>query len=113
MDLLGRLSNPDFQALLQRLTRSNRHQVRVAEAEASGAAPDGRRPFGSVNQVVIKVLQLADGPMRARDIHKRVEYFLDADRVSRSSVKMSLHRGCQSKVPLFERLSRGRYSLIQ
>jgi hypothetical protein len=45
-----------------------------------------------------------------RDIHTGVEALLQ-EPVCRGSVKTHLSKSCAAKVPLFERIGRGRYGL--
>jgi hypothetical protein len=82
-----------------------------AKASFAGrAAPDGRRPFGSVRDAIVQVLAEADGDLRVRDIHPRVERLLSGP-VSPTSVKAYLRRGCSRPVPLFEYRGRRGYRL--
>lgn len=112
VDLVGSLSNPFPGDLLQVLTSTNRHQVAETRQNSHGPAPDGRRKFGTVRDTIVKVLALADGDMRVRDIHKRVEYFLSGP-VSNSSVKSYLRHGCQCRQPLFEYRGKSGYRLAR
>jgi hypothetical protein len=109
-DLVGRLSNRFTSDLLKFLTlgswRKDEHQT----ASANGPARDGRRPFGSIRDVVIHVLANEPLGLRARDVHARVELLL-GERVSRSSVKTTLALRCQGKNRPFVRLWRGYYLL--
>ena len=102
VDLAERLSNPRVTTLFQSLASRGWHKIQKQHQPAATPQPDGRRQYGSVGKVVVKVLELADGDMRVKDIHARVEYFLGGDRVSRSSVKSFLNRGSKREVPIFE-----------
>jgi hypothetical protein len=112
MDLTGALSNHAINHNLQRLaskdwptqTRSDKPMVDDS---------DGRRGFGTIRQAVIKVLELADGDMRVRDIHTRVESLLGGEAVSCSSVKNSLRRDSKRSEPLFEHHGKNGYRLIR
>ena len=98
--------------LLQRLTAHDWKQADLRRRSTSAVAPDGRRKFGSVRDAIVKVLTLADGDMRVRDIHKRVEYFLGGP-VSRSSVKTYLRHSCQRRQPLLEYRGKSGYRLFR
>jgi hypothetical protein len=113
MDLVGALSNPDLEVLIQRLTSHKGHHASRLRPRArhAGGWPDGRRKFGSVSGAVIQVLDQAGSDMRVGDIRKRVERLLGGS-VAASSVKHHLVRGCRRRPPLFERVSRGRYRLV-
>jgi len=110
MDLTGRLSNRDLTTLLQRLIARNWRQAPPRRTVARGVAPDGRRPFGSVSEAIVKVLAQADAAMRVRDIHSEVERVLGGS-VSTSSVKNHLHKGSRGANPVFERRGLGGYVL--
>jgi len=61
---------------------------------------------------VVAALELADGEMRVRDIHRHVEYLL-GEPVSSGSVKNCLHKGARRAKPLFEYCGRRGYRLIR
>ena len=113
VDLVGRLSNHEFQGLLQRLTSTDRHQARPQELRQakSGPNPDGRRPFGQVQEAVFCVMAGAPAGMRVRDVHARVELLL-GEPVSWGSVKATLNRLSKGENPKFMRIYRGRYRLV-
>jgi hypothetical protein len=73
-------------------------------------APDGRRKFGTVRDAIVQVMREAGTELRMRDIHAQVEELL-REPVCRGSVKSYLCKGCETKVPLFERVGRGCYRL--
>jgi hypothetical protein len=110
MDLVGRLSNQEFQGLLQRLTSSDCHQVRRTRADPNGPAPDGRRPFGQVKELVAQALQGQPSGLRVRDVHARAELLL-GEPVSWGSVKAALNRLSKGDNPRFVRIYRGWYRL--
>src|SRR5260221_8473128 len=101
MDLVGRLSNHDLTTLFQRLTAHDWRQAHPPPLSLSEIAPDGRRKFGTVRDAIIQVLANADSDLRVREIQKGVEEVLGG-RVSPSSVKDYLRKGCRRKAPLFK-----------
>lgn len=111
MDLVERLSNRFTSDLLKFLTLGSWHKAEHQTASEAGPAPDGRRPFGSIRDVVVQVLESAPLGLRARDVHARIELLL-GERVSRGSVKSILALRCQGEGRLFVRISRGRYRLF-
>lgn len=68
------------------------------------------RPFGSIRDAVVRVLDGEPLGLRARDVHARVELLL-GERVSRGSVKAILAARCHGDDRLFVRINRGRYRL--
>ena len=66
--------------------------------------------IGAVVDSIAQVLELADRPMRARDIHAAAQELL-GEPIKWSSVKATL--GAHASTPLgrFERISHGRYRL--
>jgi len=110
MDLVGRLSNREFQTSLQRLTSPDRHQARPRKPEAEGPKPDGRRPFGQVQEAVFCVMAGVTTGMRVRDVHAHVELLL-GEPVSWGSVKATLNRLSNGSKPRFVRIGRGQYRL--
>jgi hypothetical protein len=101
MVLTGRLSNQDLTTLFQRLRARDWKQAPRRYLPASGLAPDGRRKFGSVRDAILEVLAQAGCELPVREIHERVEKLL-GEPVARSSVQMSLRRGCQRSPALFD-----------
>jgi hypothetical protein len=110
LDLLERLSNRFTSDLLKSLTLESWRKADNHAPSEDGPAPDGRRPFGSIRDVVVRVLDAEPLGLRARDIHVRVELLL-GERVSRGSIKAILAARCQGEDRLFVRISRGRYRL--
>jgi hypothetical protein len=110
MVLVERLSNNEFAGLLQRLTARDWKQAPRKRFEVAGVAPDGRRKFGQVNELAIRVLRTEPAGLRVRDIHMRIELLL-GEPVSRSSVKNSVHRLSRDQKPQLERIARGFYKL--
>ena len=98
MVLVGRLSNRDLTALFQRLTSRDWRQADHPHPLAEGVAPDGRRSFGAVRDAVTLVLEQADRPLRARDVHQAVEELL-GQQVSRGSVKAYLWNATRQARP--------------
>lgn len=103
MDLVGRLSNQDGMALLQRLMRFDWKQARRQYRLSRGVAPDGRRPVGSVGGAIVQVLAEAESTMRVRDIHAAVERLLGSP-VASGSVKNYLHKRSQGHNRQFENM---------
>jgi hypothetical protein len=109
MDLLERLSNRFTSHLFNVLTQGSWRKAHNQGPSEQGPAPDGRRPFGSIRDAVVKVLDSEPLGLRASDIHARVE--LLGERVPRGSVKSILAGRCRGKGRLFVRIGRGRYRL--
>ena len=86
--------------LYQRLTMRDMTQPLRTSSVGGGAAPDGRRKFGSLRDAIVAVLQEADRELRVREVHAAVEQLL-GEPVSRGSVKSYLRVGCRRKQPLF------------
>lgn len=112
VDLVGCLSNSLTNSNLQRLTSADRHQARPRRPAARGVAPDGRRKFGTVSDVIVQVLSETEADLRVREIKDEVERRLRSP-VSRHSIKGYLSKQVQGENPLFERTSRGRYTLAR
>jgi hypothetical protein len=110
MDLVERLSNRFTSDLLKFLTLESWRKASLQAESGDGPAPDGRRPFGSIRDAVVRVLDAEPLGLRAREVHARVELLL-GERVSRGSVKAILAARCQGNDQLFVRISRGRYRL--
>src|SRR5438128_2001296 len=110
MDLTGRLSNHDLTVLLQRLTARDWRQAERRHPSAGGVAPDARRKFGTVRDAIVVILEQAGCELRVREIQKGVEELLGG-RVSGSSVKDYLRKGCRRRVPLFEYCGKRGYRL--
>jgi len=112
MVLTERFSNPQFAGLLQRLIARDWKQAAPRGFEVAGVAPDGRRKFGQVKEFVIRVLQGEPAGLSVREIHLRIEFLL-GESVSLSSVKNSLHRLSRGQNPQLERITRGRYRVLE
>ncbi len=109
MGLVAVLSNPQAEALFQRLTRRDWRQVRRAPRPRDRSR-DGKLKFGTVSTAVLAVLAQTDAALRFIEIHARVEGLL-AMPVSRSSVKTFLSAESRHRKPRFERVGYGRYKL--
>jgi hypothetical protein len=107
MELVGRLSNPELAALIQRLA-SRQWKQEAAPRRTSEMAPDGRRRFGTVRDAILQVLDQAGCELRVRDIHAGVDEILRGT-VPASSVKDYLWKGCRRRPPLFEHRGRDGY----
>jgi len=110
--LVGTLSNPEFEALLQSLTSRNQHKVARPHRARAGPSSDGRRRFGTLSTAIVEVLTRNRSDMRVREIHASVEHLL-GEPVSYVSIKSYLHKGAQGQDPRFGRVSRGRYELFR
>jgi hypothetical protein len=106
-DLIERLSNRFTSHLLNTLTQGSWRKEANHAVSENGPAPDGRRPFGLIRDVVVRVLQAEPLGLRAREIHARAELLL-GEPISRGSVEAILAARCQGKDRLFIRVSRGR-----
>jgi hypothetical protein len=109
----GALSNPfaTDKDLLKRLIELHR----VLTEQAAMNPRQARSPRGKpspVLQTVTLVLKQARRPMRAREIHAAAE-LLFGEQLLCSSVKASLAAGASGQSPVFERLRRGVYRLVQ
>ena len=110
MDLLERLSNRFTSRIFNTLAEGSWRKADNQAVSEDGPSPDGRRPFGSIRDAVIRVLDAEPLGLRTRDVHARVE-LLVGERVSRGSVKAILAARCLGERQLFVRISRGRYRL--
>src|SRR5581483_737809 len=111
MDLVGRLSNTLTTSNLQCLTRRDWHKGRRRHNATTGHHPDGRRQFGSISRVIVRVLSEAGDELPVKEIQVRVEELLGTT-LSRHSVKGYLHRACAARHPMVERRARGRYAAL-
>ena len=110
MDLRGRLSNSDFQDLLQSLTSSKTRKAPAKRTKARDGNPAGRRKFGTVGGAIVSVLEAAGSEMPLKSIHAEVERLLDGS-VSVPSVTDYVYRRSKGRKPLFVRTRRGHYRL--
>ncbi len=109
MELNGALSNPRVQVELKRLgTTRDRLATRAKKA------PRHARPLtmrqGVVLETVTLVLEHAEGPMRARAIHRRAEQLLGQG-VRWPSVREAVSAHTIGLDRRFRRLERGMYEL--
>jgi hypothetical protein len=111
VDLRGRLSNPDFQGLLQCLTSNKPGKARRPAERSRVGSPDGRRGFGTVGGAIMAVLTRADSEMRMKTIHAEVERALGGS-VSFQSVADYLIKRSKGQRPLFLRTRYGHYQLL-
>jgi Fe2+ or Zn2+ uptake regulation protein len=81
-------------------------------AARSGASAQAqsqlRRRAGAVQEAVIRVLAVAEGPLQAREIHAAAEK-LAGTPLSWNTVKDCLHKNARRPGGLVERVSHGRY----
>lgn len=111
MVLRGRLSNPEFQDLLQCLTTHKPTKVPAYRPKRPTRTKDGRREFGSVSAAIVAILGEAGTEMRLKAIHAEVERLLGGH-VSLSSVADYLHRRSRGPNPLFVRTRHAHYRLL-
>ena len=111
MELSGALSNPfaKHKSLLNRLTELHKTLLKKTKGKPRQPRPVPPRP-SPVLETVVRVLTLAQKPMRAREIHDAAET-LAGQPLRWSSVKACLAAGASAQSPRFERLSRGMYKL--
>jgi hypothetical protein len=101
MDLIGRLSNPEFRGHLAQLQEISRRRGGLGPVNPP-ARPGRHIP---VYEAIASVIAACGGgPMRMCQIHEAVEEFLGR-RVPRSTIKMAL------LTRHFERTGRGMYGL--
>jgi hypothetical protein len=115
VDLLGRFSNHDIAARIDRLAnRLSRqallHPAREPNPPSIPVMRRLRRKPGEVQAAAREVLAATNGSLRLCELHAALVEELD-ENVSRSSVKMALRRGLEGSPPLFDQPSRGRYRL--
>jgi hypothetical protein len=99
--------NPRLQVELRRLTRL-REELAGRNTAERPARHDLRRRQGSVLEAVTTVLARAGRPLRARDIHARVEELLAAP-IPFSSVNEALSTHTGGRNQRFRRLRYGVY----
>lgn len=107
--LSGVLSNRHFEDLLQCLTSKKPRQETDSKPKPRVGWSDGRRQFGSVAAAVVAVLAQADGEIKAKAVHSRVENLLGGP-VSRYSVSDVLVKRSKGPNALFVQSRRGYYS---
>jgi len=109
MELNGARSNPRLGVELVRLGALRDELLRRASAGPREPRPALRRP-ARVLATITRVLEEAEGPMRAREIHAAAEQ-LAGEPLRWTSVKGTLAayaEGCESR---FERVRRGYYRI--
>ena len=109
MELNGARSNPRLQVELARLSELHAQLL-------GGAAKNARQPrpvpakTSPVLETVTRVLQQADRPMQAREIHAAAER-LAGESLCWTSVKAALAAGALGRWPCFRRVGHGVYQL--
>jgi hypothetical protein len=111
MHLLGRFTNPSapLAAVFEALPDEAIEPVASTIPEPSRTA--GRLGNGVVQRAIVKVLAVADQPVRLRDIHVAVESLL-GHAVSKESVSWCLRMSRRGDEPRFERVAYGSYRLM-
>jgi len=107
MELNGALSNPCTPGLLERLAALH-SRLKAANRGYPTPRPLRRRPQPLL-EIVRRILEEADGPLHAREIHARAEEIL-GQRVSWSSMKDRLSVYSGGDRPRFRRVRRGWYA---
>ena len=107
MELNGALSNPRLQLELPRLCALYVRLHGLAMSNPRDPLPPKPR-VGAVVGAINSVLELADGPMRVREIHAAAEE-LHGGPIKWTSVKDTLATHATGTRPRFERASRGWY----
>jgi hypothetical protein len=109
MDLSGASSNPRHQVELLRLAalQARLHTLTLLTPKTASLPP---RRIGAVIDTITTVLELADRPMRARDIHTAAEELLGRP-IKRTSVKATLAGHACGPQPRFQRTGYGLYRL--
>jgi hypothetical protein len=116
MDLSGHHSNPPapLEGLLNGASsaaEAGREHGRTCAAEAPVGALGAAHPRqGRIIDAISQVLIVARDPMRARDVHARVETLL-GEPVRWSSVRATLAGNLKGSAPRFVRVARGRYGV--
>ena len=108
MEAMGARSNPCTADPLARL--SGLHSRLLAGSQTPPELQPSRRKPQPVLKTILRVLETAEGPMHARDIHAAAEELLCAP-VAWSSLKDCLSTHSQGVQPRFRRVRRGWYRL--
>ncbi len=109
VDLSGAFSSPRLQVELPRLAalQERLHTLTLLTPKTASSPPP---KIGAVIDTITAILEHADQPMRARDIHTAAE-----DRLGRpikwTSVKATLAEHASGARPRFQRTSYGRYRI--
>jgi hypothetical protein len=112
MHLVGQFSNPlsSVQALFDALEQGPHGSSQQSRRPDEPLSPAKRLGNGEVQRAVIKVLAMADRPMRIAEVHRDVEDLLSIS-VSKDSVNSCLSAGAGGKDPRFVRTELGVYQL--
>ena len=109
MELNGACSNPRLQVELPRLAALQTRLRDLALLNPKTPCSPPRR-IGAVIDTMTVVLEIADQPMRARDIHTTAEELLGR-RIKWTSVKATLAEHACGPRPRFQRTGYGRYRI--
>jgi hypothetical protein len=109
MELSGALSNPQLRVELARLGELH---VRLLDVAAENPRQPRPAPIKTspVLETVTRLLELAERPMRAREIHAAAEQ-LGGESLRLTSVKAALAAGASGRRPCFQRVLHGVYQL--
>ena len=112
MHLVGQFSNPlsSFQALLDAGEQGPNGSEQPSSRPDEASPTAKRLGNGIVQRAVIKVLAMADRPMRIADVHQGVEDLLSI-KVSKDSVNSCLSTKARGEDPMFVRTEPGVYRL--
>jgi len=110
MELNGARSNPQAGVELVRLGALHDELLRKALVNPREPRPAPAKTRPSVLEIVTLVLERAEEPMRAREIHAAAE-LLAGELLRRSSVKAALAAYADGSNPRFERVRRGYYRI--
>jgi hypothetical protein len=109
MDLSGAFSNPRHQVELPRLAALQARLLALTLLNPKTPCSPPRR-IGAVIDTITAVLELAEQPMRARDIHIAAEEPLGRP-IKWTSVKATLAEHACGPRPRFQRTGHGRYRI--
>jgi len=120
MDLTGHHSNPSepLKALLEAGSEWRGGRDRASSVSRSGQADASELSIGSTHrrhgwvlEAVIRVLELHQRPMQAREVHAAVEALL-GEPVRWASVKACLAANVTGSSARFRRVGPGRYAMV-
>jgi hypothetical protein len=107
MELNGARSNPQLQVELARMAAL--HRRLLLKSAACPLQPRPAPPKASpVLETITLVLELAEQPMRAREVHAAAQQ-LASEPLSWTSVKAALAAGATGQRPRFQRVRHGVY----
>ena len=110
MELNGARSNPRLQLELARLAAL--HATLLAKAALFPLKPRVAPVRSPVISTVTRVLEAAERPMRAREVHRSAE-MLAGQPLRWTSVKAALAAATVGPAPRFERVAYGVYQIVR